>query len=76
MKPDARETATALVLGLGKPKMAPSKSDDDDGEDDEGSSLADAAGESAADDALSAMKGGDSAGFYAAMKAMFDCMKD
>lgn len=71
MKPDARETATALVLGLGKPKMAPSKSDDD-----EGSSLADAAGESAADDALSAMKGGDSAGFYAAMKAMFDCMKD
>ena len=38
--------------------------------------LSDAAGESAADDAMIAMKSGDSAGFYRAMKEMFGCMKD
>ena len=75
MTPDAKKTASALVLELGKPSRGvPAEHEDEDEMDDEG--LSDAAGESAAGDAMAAMKSGDAAGFYRAMKEMLGCMKD
>ena len=74
MTPDAKKTASALVLELGKPSGKPVEHEDDDEMDGEG--LSDAAGESAAGDAMAAMKSGDAAGFYRAVKEMLGCMKD